>query len=365
MARALHRAVLAALAAPTVLSCGQTSSLPDANQCTTIPSGGAGTNACEAGYIVSFYLVGPPSACNPNTGGVLADLPSSQCFALCPPQSNDASTATEAISCQVEGPGPAGGYDGGPLPVNPLQQPASVECTYVPQPGCRPGSGRRPEGLAYERCEGPDEGARFLAELAHHEAASVDAFERLTSELEAHRAPARLRTASRRAARDEVRHTRWMKKLALCAGARVPPVRIEPARVRSLEEVAVENAVEGCVRETFGAAVALIQAERAGDARVRRAMRRIARDETRHAELSWAVARWIDARLDAAARLRVREARAGAVEALAHEVAREPDASLTGPLGVPSASQARALLDGLQATLWSKQGPAWSHVQAG
>jgi hypothetical protein len=196
------------------------------------------------------------------------------------------------------------------------------------------------------------------------EAASVDAFERLTRELEAHRAPARLRAASRRAARDEVRHARVMKKLARRAGGHVPAVHLEARHVRSLEEMAVENAVEGCVRETFGAAVAMIQAERAGDARVRRAMRRIAGDETRHAELSWAVGQWIDARLDAAARRRVHEARTSAVEALFRQAAREPDASLTGPLGVPSASQARAALDVLAATLWSIQLPASSFARA-
>jgi hypothetical protein len=79
-----------------------------------------------------------------------------------------------------------------------------------------------------------------------------------------------------------------MKKLARRAGGHVPGVQVQALHVRSLEEMALENVVEGCVRETFGAVVAMIQAERAGDARVRRAMRRIARDETRHAELSWA-----------------------------------------------------------------------------
>jgi hypothetical protein len=68
------------------------------------------------------------------------------------------------------------------------------------------------------------------------------------------------------------------------------PTRSGP-EIRLLE-VAVENAVEGCVRETFGVAVAMIRAERAGDKQVRRAMRSIARDEMQHAELSWAVARW-------------------------------------------------------------------------
>jgi hypothetical protein len=94
--------------------------------------------------------------------------------------------------------------------------------------------------------------------------------------ISADRGTFRNRTASRRAARDEVRHARVMKKLARRAGGHVPGVQVQALHVRSLEEMALENVVEGCVRETFGAVVAMIQAERAGDARVRRAMRRIA-----------------------------------------------------------------------------------------
>jgi len=106
------------------------------------------------------------------------------------------------------------------------------------------------------------------------------------------------------------------------------------------------------VRETFGAAIAMIQAQRARDAGVRRVMQRIARDETRHAELSWALARWLDTKLDVDGRRRVQQARTRAVEALWGEAAHEPDASLTENLGIPSASQAHAVLDQLSSTLW-------------
>jgi len=58
----------------------------------------------------------------------------------------------------------------------------------------------------------------------------------------------------------------------------------------ALVDVALENAVEGCVRETYGALIATRQAEAASDPVVRRAMRKIAADETAHAALSWDVA---------------------------------------------------------------------------
>jgi hypothetical protein len=116
--------------------------------------------------------------------------------------------------------------------------------------------------------------------------------------------------------------------------------------------MAVENAVEGCVRETYGALVATWQARHARDAEVAAAMASIAADETRHAALSWALAEWIEPKLDARARRRVGRARARAVRDLYRELAREPRAALVEALGVPRAARARALLDGLFAAPW-------------
>src|SRR5205823_2406284 len=138
-----------------------------------------------------------------------------------------------------------------------------------------------------------------FARVAHLEAASVHAFVRLGRELDAHGAPKRLLDAAARAARDEIRHARVTARIARRFGASPPPARVRQLAVRSLAAVAIENAVEGCVRETFGALVAKWQADHAGDAEVATAMERIARDESDHAALSWAIAGWSAARLDA------------------------------------------------------------------
>ena len=61
--------------------------------------------------------------------------------------------------------------------------------------------------------------------------------------------------------------------------------------------VPLENAIEGCVRETYGAVVNLVEARASSDPVVRKAMRSIADDECRHAELAWAVAAWLRPRL--------------------------------------------------------------------
>jgi hypothetical protein len=107
--------------------------------------------------------------------------------------------------------------------------------------------------------------------------------------------------------------------------------------------MAIENAVEGCVRETYGALVLAWQAAHAEDRELRGAFARVARDEARHAALSWALDRWLGARLEAPARARVTRARARTLARLESEV-REHPRRFAREAGLPSAAQARALL---------------------
>jgi hypothetical protein len=221
-------------------------------------------------------------------------------------------------------------------------------------------NGRRPEGM--KRARIPRRASalgRHFAHAAHLEASAIAAFRTLRDELVAHGAPVELIDAARRAERDEVRHARMTAALARRHGV---PVRARkasrkerrPARApRSLEAIALENMIEGCVRETFGALAAEAQAMLAGDARVRAVMGRIAPDETRHAALGWAVAKWAETKLDAAARARVAAARREAVAELLREADVEPAAELRASAGVPSARHARALLENLDRALWA------------
>jgi len=195
----------------------------------------------------------------------------------------------------------------------------------------------------------PDVGA-WLARAAYLEGASVATFRILERELEAHAAPGALVRGARRAAADEVRHARAMRLLARERGAVARRPRRTRRRERSVLAFAIDNAVEGCVRETFSAALATWQSLRATDARIRDAMAPIARDEARHAELAWRVAAWIDSRLDEADRVAVRAARERAVRELGRslELAAE-----SVPLGLPDRSQAIVLFQSLRDSLWS------------
>jgi hypothetical protein len=225
--------------------------------------------------------------------------------------------------------------------------PFHVACEFCPS-----NIGRRPEGLALARgARAPHALGDHFARMSELEAASVVAFERMEQELIQHGAPRALIRDARRARRDEIRHAEITRQIAQRFGGTPRPANVEPPRERSLEQIAEENAVEGCVRETYGALVAHYQARRARDPEISRAMRRIAEDETRHAALGWAVAGWVAPRLSADARGRIHALRDRAIEDLQREIL-TPTPEMERVAGVPSAARERMLIRELSTRLW-------------
>jgi hypothetical protein len=227
------------------------------------------------------------------------------------------------------------------------EAPFQVACEFCPST-----IGRRPEGLHLATgARGRNALGDHFARMSELEAASVTAFERLTQELELHAAPRSLVQAAKRARRDEIRHARVTRQLARRFGAEPASVRVAPEAPRTLEVIAIENAVEGCVRETFGALMAHFQAARAGDPAIRETLKRLAGDETRHAALGWEVASWVEERLDVDANARVRAARNEAVATLSTEIA-EPAPELVDQAGIPTATEQERLLSELASELY-------------
>ncbi len=214
-------------------------------------------------------------------------------------------------------------------------------------------TGRRPAGLSAPPPRGSTVGT-FLAHCAWLEAASVHAFRHLERELASHGAPAKLVARAARAAREEIRHTATTSRLARHFGAEVTVPQLPRGPVRSLQDIAIENAVEGCVREAYGALVAMWMAERAADPEIRRAFALIAREEAGHAELAWRVDAWIQPQLDAAGRAAATRARHEALALLRAEVGQEPSRELRAHAGVPDASEARRLLETFARTLFER-----------
>ncbi len=201
-------------------------------------------------------------------------------------------------------------------------------------------AGRRPDGLGRGFCVVADAVGAHLATLARLEAAAVVAFERLAVELDELGAPSELASRARKAARDEVRHAKMMRALARKHGVHVPDIEVQPVRERSFVAFARENAVEGCVRETFGVADAAWRAQHAPTPALRAVFARIARDEARHAELAWDIAAWAATRLSAEQSDQLRAEMSTAWAELCTELRGSRPDAVQVALGAPSAEVA-------------------------
>jgi hypothetical protein len=121
---------------------------------------------------------------------------------------------------------------------------------------------------------------------------------------------------------------------------------------RPLCDIAVENAVEGCVRETYGALAASWQAVKAADPEVRDAMRTIARDEVRHAALSFRLHRWLAPRLGAEDQARIRAEARRAIEDLRTAAASPSASELVRDAGVPDPFTGLSMMRALEDEVW-------------
>jgi hypothetical protein len=206
--------------------------------------------------------------------------------------------------------------------------------------------GRRPAGLVDCPAGGINVGiGEYLAEAAHLEAAAVAAFAQMISSLRAMGAPESLVAAADKARRDEIRHARAMTRLAAGYGCAPKRVELQSFEGHSAESLALENIVEGCVRETYSAVRAAWQATHAQDPAIRAAFQALAAEEAQHAELSWSLAAWLDTQIDAKARDRVQVAYDEAIESLRRELRSAPHGSVQTLAGVPSVPVALRLLD--------------------
>jgi rubrerythrin len=184
---------------------------------------------------------------------------------------------------------------------------------------------------------------RNLAAMAYLEASSVIAFEQLAAWLQARRAPRELVERCLAAAEDERYHAVWLTQFATERGANVPvPTNSTIASEPSVFEVALHNAVEGCVHESFAALMAAIRAKRAGDVRLRRVFARLSEDESRHGQLAWDLHDWLTERLEPAQVRLVEQRRREALDGLPDR-ARELQRRLPQALGYLGGEEAERL----------------------
>lgn len=354
---AIRNAVLIAMGP---IACGDTQVTPDAggdadssNDSTVNDAADGGVDAGDAGDLdaivgpVDVVLLPLPDGC------VVTGKPDG--FAPCGYTEN----LNDFVACQVDH--DANTQDASICFV--LCDPTEPDCLYYDLgdsggsiltcgPGCI-GRLRKDARDAFDTCAPLAESAGdFLARASTLEAASIDSFEALAGELEHHGA-AELAVAARRAARDEVRHARSVRRLARARNRFLSRVRrTKRSAPRSVLDIALENAEEGCVRETFGAALATWQAENARDEDVRAAMKSIARDECKHAELGFRIDAWARTRLSERDRVRVDRARENALATLERDFTDALDEDSRARLGLPNREDARALLRALRDTVY-------------
>lgn len=153
---------------------------------------------------------------------------------------------------------------------------------------------------------------RYWTEVGLMEHASIAAFSRFALELMALGAPPSLLEATMAALRDETHHARLAFGLASahCGTAIGPgPIPMTGALVsQTTAEIVATAFLEACVGETCAALEAAEAAERATDPAAIFVLRRIAADETRHAELGWRFVKWALATFGADVREAVEDA---------------------------------------------------------
>ncbi len=221
-----------------------------------------------------------------------------------------------------------------------------VSCDVTGVACCMGGRGH--DEVESGRGRGPTRLARWLATAASAERDSVKAFVSLGRELAALGAPEELVVRCRLAARQEVAHARILGALARASGGTPARPRFRPPADRRAVDIAIENAVEGRVRETWAATVAAWQASRATQPMLRWAFGVIANDESEHAELARAIGRWLNARLTDEERAMVAREHATAL-GLLHDGLDDPGTAIAD-VGLPSPADTRTLFNSIDWT---------------
>ena len=168
---------------------------------------------------------------------------------------------------------------------------ADISHTKTPQNRTLYIGGRQPHTYNELLIDGDGVGSYF-AQLAYMKAQSVFAFIELASNLRHFQAPVTFIERCDIAAKNQLLHTKLMQELAEIEGFFIPPVRYS-STTNNIFSVAMHNAVEGCVYETWSALIANWQSTHlAADPELQTVYEQIGQDEARHSQLAWDVHAW-------------------------------------------------------------------------
>ena len=151
-----------------------------------------------------------------------------------------------------------------------------------------------------------DDWGGYFATLAQEEATAVFAFDELLTHLRMWDAPIHLQKWCAQIIQDEQRHALMMSGLACRNGQDSAVVHFPKSNRVSLKEMTLHNALTGCIGETWSAVELMYQSEQAP--KYNAVFKRIAQDETTHAEFSWALHDWLMSKLSDTERVEVLDA---------------------------------------------------------
>ena len=226
-----------------------------------------------------------------------------------------------------------------------FDRPVKVSCSYT----CVQVAGRPFAGFEAPAMTGAS-ATHFFEACAYTEAASVDAFYILATELRALGAPSALSDACVRAARDEQVHAAMMSRLA-----GIPEVFVSAPSMplRGARELALENARSGLVNETFAAVLNQYQSIHAVSTEVRGTLQQIAADESRHAHLSRRIHVFLCKQLSPSEVADVEAAQHQAIADLERHIRETAPPLGDAVLGLPGRARQLALLEGLRSHVWA------------
>ena len=263
-------------------------------------------------------------------------------------QASDCSTKTQPFTTSA--------FRGAPIAKPSTIVSCQVEYTAIHAPYTCPRivPGRMPNGLQPDHSQASAQNsiAHYLANMTAMETAAITAFEYLVRELKAYGAPALLIAQAQQAVIEEQRHSEMAGLLAAAHQADVSVIKVDDFSLRSLYEIALENAIEGCINETFAAACGLWQSEHAQMPVFKKVIAHITDEEMGHAALSWDIHEWLMPQLTPSQQQTIHNAQAEAVETLIANFKQKGDSAQQLAFGLPDETGATAIFAQLQSSIW-------------
>jgi hypothetical protein len=146
----------------------------------------------------------------------------------------------------------------------------------------------------------------YFGRLAQEEATAVFAFGELLEHLQHWDASESLQDWCRKIIGEEQTHTLMMSGLAHRNGQTSAVIQFPSVNQVSMKEMAIHNALTGCIGETWFAVLLRYQSEHAP--KYKGVFKRISKDETSHAEFSWSLHEWFMSQLTADEQVEVHRA---------------------------------------------------------